>query len=60
MRHKTKKGDQTQSSITFSTVYSPQFNQVVDVIKKHLPLLTVEDDMQNILGLGLRFVAKGT
>lgn len=50
LKHKTIEESKHKSpTITFYTVYSPQFKQVVAIIKKHLLLLTVEDDMRDIL-----------
>lgn len=42
--------------ITFSTTHSLQFRQIVRIIKKHLHLLAVEDNMQEVLNSGMRFI----
>lgn len=43
--------------IVFSTAYSPQFQQIISIIKKYFSLLMVNEKMNTILGTGVRFVS---
>lgn len=44
--------------ITFCITYSSQFQQVVRIVKRHLPLLCTHDQPHNIMGSGVRFINK--
>lgn len=55
--HNTRQTTQT-NSLTFSTTYSRQFNNIVNIVKKHLPILSVENSLREVLDEGIRFVSR--
>lgn len=57
--NKHKKVDQSSSApIAFATTYSPQYNNIVKIIKKHLPILRMDDKLDNILAKSIQYVAE--
>lgn len=44
--------------VTFSTMFSLQYKQIVGIIKKHLPLLSAESSMQKIMDKGVSFISR--
>lgn len=46
-----------ENKITFSTIYSPQFPSIVAIIKKHLPLLSIDDTIRKIIPNGIQYVS---
>lgn len=47
-----------EASLTFSTDFSLQYNQIVALVKFHLPLLYVDDNLQKVLANGVRFISR--
>lgn len=58
--HKSIKGTPQENSnyVTFSTSYSKEYNKIVDIIKKYLPILHQDDIFSSILSQGCNFIAK--
>lgn len=50
--------DVKNKSIAFSTTFSNEYKQIVKIVKKHLPLLNSDPDLNKILTPGVRFVSK--
>lgn len=44
--------------IFFSTPYSPQFNQIKQIVSKYLPILKLDEDMVDILTEPIKYVAR--
>lgn len=44
--------------VTFTTTFSPVYKQVTGIIKKYLPILNNNSNLQEILKNGVRFVSK--
>lgn len=58
LEEKRNRNRKSKPTITFSTTFSLQYDQVVKIIKKHLPLLSVEKNMWEVLDKGVRFVSR--
>lgn len=50
--------DTNKNPVTFSTIYSPQYRKITNIIKKHLPLLRGNRKMCTILDTGIRYVSR--
>lgn len=46
------------SQVCFSTMFSPQYKQICNIIQKHLPVLYTHDNLWNILKTGVKCTKK--
>lgn len=56
---KTKMSQKQENrTITFCTGYSPQYRQIVKIVKKHLPVINHNDNLRQILRNGVQLILK--
>lgn len=47
-----------KKAVVFTTTFSLQYNQVVRIVKRYLPILSADERMKSILDTPVKFVAK--
>lgn len=56
--HKTGSSKSKNCPVKFSITFSRQYNQIVNIVKRHLPMLSVETSLHHVLNAGVRFMSR--